>query len=464
MPPAPHFYANKRVAIVGASRGLGLEFVAQLLARGNAVHATARAPAASKALAALAAKAGPALHVAALDVACPASIDAWAAGLSGDTARGGPFDLLINNAGVAEWSSLGSVTQESMLRLFSVNAVGPLLVTQAAAGKGLLRKGSVVANITSKMGSMADNGSGGTYAYRASKAALNAVTVSLARDLSASGVVATLLHPGWVRTDMTSNNGLIDVQQVGRPWRWRGGASALAARALPTLLLPSSPCPACWTSWKRAPRAPWTWRGGGTITRPRRSRGDGREDDDTARAVLLSSPTLLPPPPLPSSCLLRHQLGPQRQLVPYPPPASSATSSGRSASSSRSQGVKASGVAASSALSAARSAHRVAATSLPSASTPPSHPLNQNVLTTSRSHTTPWRSSARRGAPSGGPSTAAETHTPSSSLSPRTAASATASPDATCSAAAMSQRPGATSLVAARRCSRWRPAASVTKT
>lgn len=228
MPPTLH-YANKRVAIVGASRGLGLEFVAQLLARGNTVHAAARAPAASKGLAALATSAGPALRVSVVDVACPKSIDAWANGLKKE---GGPLDLLINNAGVAEWSSLGSVTQDTMVRLFTVNAVGPLLLTQAAQKQGLLPRGSVVANVTSKMGSMADNGSGGTYAYRASKAALNAVTVSLARDLAGAGVVATLLHPGWVRTDMTSNNGLIDVQQARGVGAWARPA-AFGGRRLP---------------------------------------------------------------------------------------------------------------------------------------------------------------------------------------------------------------------------------------
>ena len=104
---------------------------------------------------------------------------------------------------MAEWAGLDSVTADSMLKLFTVNALGPLLVVQALLARGLLGSGSTVANITSKMGSI-DDSSGGTYAYRASKAALNMITVQMDHDLRGKGITAAVLHPGWVATRMTS--------------------------------------------------------------------------------------------------------------------------------------------------------------------------------------------------------------------------------------------------------------------
>jgi NAD(P)-dependent dehydrogenase (short-subunit alcohol dehydrogenase family) len=107
---------------------------------------------------------------------------------------------------------LGAVAQSDMLETFRVNAAGPILVAQALRKTGALggARPSLVANLSSKVGSVGDNSSGGRYGYRASKAALNVMTKSLAVDLAAKNVVATLLHPGYVRTDMTAGAGLID--------------------------------------------------------------------------------------------------------------------------------------------------------------------------------------------------------------------------------------------------------------
>lgn len=201
------FYANKHVAVVGASRGLGLEWCRVLLQRGNVVHAGFRTR--TPELDALAASSAGKLTASPIDVSAPDSIAAWADSVKAVSPR---LDLVINNAGVAAWTGLRDVTADEMMRLFQTNTVGPLLVVQALLARGLLKKGSTVCSVTSKMGSI-DDSSGGTYAYRASKAALNMVTVQMDKDLASQGVRCVLLHPGWVATRMTSNNGLIGVEE-----------------------------------------------------------------------------------------------------------------------------------------------------------------------------------------------------------------------------------------------------------
>jgi len=103
-----------------------------------------------------------------------------------------------------------------MLEVFQTNAIGPLLTVQQLRKHALLggSKGStIIANVTSKVGSVADNGSGGGYAYRSSKSALNIITKSLSIDLASEHIISTLLHPGYVKTDMTNGNGLITKEQ-----------------------------------------------------------------------------------------------------------------------------------------------------------------------------------------------------------------------------------------------------------
>jgi NAD(P)-dependent dehydrogenase (short-subunit alcohol dehydrogenase family) len=193
------------VVITGASRGLGLEFARQYAADGWRVHACCRTPAAADALAALAGD----VSIHALDVTDGKAIAALARDLAGEA-----VDILINNAGVlGRQQSLGQIDYLRWEEMMRTNTLAPVAVTEALL-PALGRAGAAkVALITSRMGSIADNTSGGFYAYRASKAALNAVGRSLALDLADKGITVLLLHPGWVRTDMGGPEGLIDAPQ-----------------------------------------------------------------------------------------------------------------------------------------------------------------------------------------------------------------------------------------------------------
>ena len=136
-----------------------------------------------------------------VDVTDDAAVAALAKRLTGTK-----VDLLVNNAGALALDALGALDFEAIRRQFEINALGPLRVTNALLP--LLRAGSKVALITSLMGSSADNGSGGMYGYRMSKAALNIAGVSLARDLADRKIAVALLHPGMVNTDMTGHHGI----------------------------------------------------------------------------------------------------------------------------------------------------------------------------------------------------------------------------------------------------------------
>lgn len=178
--------------VTGADRGIGFELARQLHARGTTVIAGCLHP--SSELESLG------VRVEALDVSSSTSVTALARRL-GQTS----IDLLINNAGIARRSSLDQLDEEHIVAQFLVNSLGTLRTT--AALRHLLPEGAKVAIITSRMGSMADNGSGGAYGYRMSKAALNAAGVSLARDLAPREIAVVLLHPGFVRTAMSDGRG-----------------------------------------------------------------------------------------------------------------------------------------------------------------------------------------------------------------------------------------------------------------
>ncbi|QDU68595.1 SDR family oxidoreductase [Engelhardtia mirabilis] len=178
--------------ITGASRGLGREFVRQLRARGDQVVATVRREQDAEPLRAAGAR------VELLDVTDDGAVAALAQRLEGES-----FDVLLNNAGVmGHGRSLDEIDLADVSRCFEVNAVAPLRVTRAFLPH--LRHGSqrLVLQMTSRMGSIADNTSGGSYAYRASKTALNMLGRSLSIDLAPEGFRCVLLHPGWVQTDM----------------------------------------------------------------------------------------------------------------------------------------------------------------------------------------------------------------------------------------------------------------------
>ena len=187
------------VIITGANRGIGLELCRALAARGEAVTALCRRSTPELS--------GPGITVhEGYDVTDSRAIEAFAAGVAP-----GSVDLLINNAGILQSNPLNDLDLESVRRQFEVNALGPLRVTESLLAA--LKPGAKIALITSRMGSIADNDSGGSYGYRMSKAALNAAGVSLARDLASRDIAVAILHPGYVRTDMTGQSGLIDTDE-----------------------------------------------------------------------------------------------------------------------------------------------------------------------------------------------------------------------------------------------------------
>lgn len=189
--------------VTGANRGLGLEFVRQLLARGDRVVATCRHPGKATALNALAGEHPGRLHVLPLDVADPRTIAELLRELlllGGDGADD-RFDLLLNCAGVLHSGErFGSVGAANLDDSFRTNAMGPFLLTQALAPR--LADGSRVANVSSQLGSIGGLSRFGTPSYNISKAAQNMATVLLADALRARGIIVVALHPGWVQTDM----------------------------------------------------------------------------------------------------------------------------------------------------------------------------------------------------------------------------------------------------------------------
>lgn len=184
--------------ITGANRGLGLELTRLYLEDGWRVIAASRRPQ-SRGLETLAARHPGTLQRPELDVTDPAAIAAVAAEFAGQ-----PIDLLFHNAGVygPDAAPFGETPADEWLEVFRVNAIAPLKLTEALVQNVASSRGKLVAVMTSLMGSVADNGSGGYYPYRSSKAALNMVAKSLSVDLRALGITVVAIHPGWARTDM----------------------------------------------------------------------------------------------------------------------------------------------------------------------------------------------------------------------------------------------------------------------
>ena len=186
----------KTTLVNGANRGIGLALSQHLVARGENVIAVCRHG--SEALE----KTGARIE-AGVDVTDDAALSALAQRLVDVR-----IDTLILNAGILAKESLGHIDADGfddMRKQFEVNALGPLRVAQALRDR--LVEGSKIGIITSRMGSVADNGSGGYYGYRASKAAVNAIGKSLAMDLKPRGIAVFLLHPGYVATDMVGGTG-----------------------------------------------------------------------------------------------------------------------------------------------------------------------------------------------------------------------------------------------------------------
>jgi len=187
------------VLITGTSRGIGLEFARQYATAGWQVFATCRDPARAIELQRLAQKTGENITVVPLNVTDAQSIRNAATQL-----RGSAIDVLINNAGIGgpAAQSVGRVDYESWARVLDVNTMGPLRVLEAFTDHIARSERKLVVTITSGMGSLADNTSGGYIPYRSSKAAVNMVMRSAAVDLAPRGITCVLVSPGWVRTDM----------------------------------------------------------------------------------------------------------------------------------------------------------------------------------------------------------------------------------------------------------------------
>ncbi len=182
--------------VTGANRGIGLSLTKALKERGDDVLAVCRST--SNALSSLGVEV-----LEGVDVAAPncGELVATAVGER-------KVDLLINNAGILVWGdSIEAPNFEGMTQQFEVNAVGPMRITFALRHR---LAGGKVAYITSRMGSIADNGSGGAYGYRMSKAALNIAAVSVAQDLRTQGTAVIILHPGMVKTDMIGGRGQVE--------------------------------------------------------------------------------------------------------------------------------------------------------------------------------------------------------------------------------------------------------------
>jgi short-subunit dehydrogenase len=189
---------TKHVVITGANRGIGLEFAKQYLAQGFEVTVVVRKP--STELQDLSVNV-----IEGIDVSQGDDVARLASALSGKS-----IDVLINNAGIFENESLANMDFDAINAQLQINAVAPVRVTHALQAN--LNSGSKVAMITSRMGSISDNGSGAYIGYRMSKAALNAAGVSLAHELKPKGVAVALLHPGFVQTQMVNFAGDISPQ------------------------------------------------------------------------------------------------------------------------------------------------------------------------------------------------------------------------------------------------------------
>jgi NAD(P)-dependent dehydrogenase (short-subunit alcohol dehydrogenase family) len=201
----------KTLLITGASRGIGLEFCNQYAADGWRVLACCRDPGKADALTKLTARYPEQIKLHALDVTNHAQIEQLARTLSEES-----IDLLVNDAGVypvADKSGFGHTDYAQWMTAFNINTMAPLKMVEAFVTQIARSKRKLVVTITSQMGSIDDNSSGGSYLYRSSKAAANMVVKSLSVDLKEKGITSVAFNPGWVMTDMGGPNAMIPVEQ-----------------------------------------------------------------------------------------------------------------------------------------------------------------------------------------------------------------------------------------------------------
>ena len=197
---------ESNVLITGANRGIGLEFVRQYRRQGAQVYACCRDPQSAQDLKQLA-EGDPNIEIVQLDVNSSVQL-----GKLKQRFAERPLNIVINNAGVYGPRKVGDpVDRDGWHSTFETNVMGPVDVAFALQ-PSLRRSKGVLANVTSRMGSIADNDSGGSHIYRSSKAALNAAMKSVAVDWQEAGITVLLLHPGWVETAMGGPNALISTE------------------------------------------------------------------------------------------------------------------------------------------------------------------------------------------------------------------------------------------------------------
>ncbi len=197
--------------ITGANRGLGLELTKQYADDGWDIHACCRLPQQADDLNVLVAQSNGLVQVHQLDVCNDQQRTALAQQLSGQ-----PLDVLFNNAGIYgnwDYQSFGSTNAEEWENVFRANVIAPMQMMETFVDNVVASEQKIIANMTSKMGSMGDNSGGTSYIYRSSKAAMNAIGTSAAIDLRPRGIKVALLHPGWVQTDMGGPNAEYTVEQ-----------------------------------------------------------------------------------------------------------------------------------------------------------------------------------------------------------------------------------------------------------
>ncbi len=196
---------NRTALVTGCSRGIGLQLCRHLQKIGFDIIATCR-------------KSTKELNLLEIEVIEDVEISNFSSlEVLVNKLDNRQIDWLINNAGIArelDLSDIDAGAVDNLKHQYAVNSLGPLLITKLLSGN--LVKGSKVGLVTSRMGSISDNNSGGSYGYRMSKAALNAAGKSLSIDLRPLGISVAILHPGWVRTNMTGYGGLIDTDESVR--------------------------------------------------------------------------------------------------------------------------------------------------------------------------------------------------------------------------------------------------------
>ena len=192
----------KSIVITGANRGIGLELAKQFLADGGRVFATYRND-----VGGLSDIQTNNLTVHKMDVRDSDGIQNLVDLIDGN------IDVLVNNAGISDgrWQSISEIDIEHALEVIEVNSIAPLLVTQKFQNK--MKSGSKLVMMSSLMGSISDCMSGKSYAYRASKTALNMFSIAMKNELESQGISILIMHPGWVETDMGGPNAPLSVEE-----------------------------------------------------------------------------------------------------------------------------------------------------------------------------------------------------------------------------------------------------------